>query len=268
MAVQMFLPAAIAIAAKYFPLLATRLGGPRGGALAETVVQVAATAAGVPPGTDARQVLAALDADPPAAEALRLALAELDSEAHLAELTVRDRESARKHQAQGGSRGWWRGNVMLVVVAVGLVVCVLAVAGTFRGAGEPPLTAAVLTLITTIAGALLKMLSDAFAFEFGSSAGSKGKDVQIERFQEALIDVNSAQIRRTDPPSASPPRADPPRSGGAVITDGPVVAVGDAEVFDASDDALADADADAGGGRRPPRRRDFVLELRRMSGTA
>jgi hypothetical protein len=37
------------------------------------------------------------------------------------------------------------------------------------------------------------MLSDAFAFEFGSSRGSKEKDEQIARFQESLERINQGR---------------------------------------------------------------------------
>ncbi len=46
---------------------------------------------------------------------------------------------------------------------------------TPNAAGQPTLDDGVLALITTVSGALLKMLSDAFAFEFGSSRGSREK---------------------------------------------------------------------------------------------
>lgn len=45
--------------------------------------------------------------------------------------------------------------------------------------GGVELDAGVLALITTVAGALLKMLSDAFAYEFGSSRGSREKTAEI-----------------------------------------------------------------------------------------
>ncbi len=247
MALPMILPAAIAIAAEFFPLLATRLGGKRGERIAAQVVDVAATVAGVPADASARDIVASLKKDPARVEALRVRLAEIDMQSHEAE--IRDRESARAYQVSLGPGGRMRGNVMLAGVVVGLVACVV-------GAALAPLGAGQLALVTTIAGALLKMLSDAFAFEFGSSAGSKEKDQQIERFQKALIDVNQAQAERAE-------RAAPPTSryaeGGTTITDGSVVAVGDATVIDASDDP------DSGGVVR--RRRDFVGELRKMAGT-
>jgi hypothetical protein len=42
------------------------------------------------------------------------------------------------------------------------------------------------------------MLSDAFAFEFGSSIGSKDKDATIESFQKALIDTAQSRNARAE----------------------------------------------------------------------
>jgi hypothetical protein len=252
MALPMFLPTAVAIAAEYFPLLATRLGGKRGGRIAEEVVEIAASVAGTPPDASAREIIAGLKKDPARAEALRVRLAELDVQGHEAEL--RDRESARQYQTSIGARGRMRGNIMLGGVVVGLVACVFAVFVS-RGTAETRLDPGVLALLTTIAGALLKMLSDAFAFEFGSSAGSKEKDQQIERFQQALVDVQQAQIERTPRPAAFAQQV----TGGPTITEGTVVAVGGSDVIDISDDPTS-------GNRR--RRRDFVTELQTMAGVS
>jgi hypothetical protein len=232
---------AIAIAAEFFPLLATRLGGERGKRVAEQVVEAAATVAGVPPDAEPREVLASLRKKPGAADALRIRLAEIDAQTHEAEF--RERDSARQYQVAIGSAGRLRGNIMLVVVAVGLIACVVVVLGL------DPNTPGQLALLTTIAGALLKMLSDAFAFEFGSSAGSKEKDEQIARFQKDLIEVNREQatrVGRTSPTFAPN------------VSDGGVVAIGDV------------GDIDGGGDDGPPsapRERDFVGELRAMAGT-
>jgi hypothetical protein len=262
MAIQMFLPTAISIAAEYFPLLATRLGGKRGGAIAEEVVQIAASVAGTPPDASAREIIAGLSKDPTRVEQVRVRLAELDVESHEAEL--RDRESARQYQASVGAGGRMRGNIMLGGVVIGLVACVIAVFVS-RGTNETRLDPGVLALLTTIAGALLKMLSDAFAFEFGSSAGSKEKDQQIAQFQRDLSGLQQATIERTPRAAASPAAAArpvaPPAASGPTFTEGTVVAVGDADVIDASNDPNS-------GATRLSRRRDFVTELREMAGLA
>lgn len=179
MVAQFAVPAAIAIASEFFPILATKLGGKRGRDVAEQVIQVAATVAGTPKGADPREIIAALKEDAGKAAEVQLRLEELDQEEYAR--IIDDRMDARRYQASIGPRARLRGTMMLLGVVAGLVSCIVAVFhSTDAGA---------LALLTTIAGALLKMLSDAFAFEFGSSMGSKEKDATIEGFQRALIDT-------------------------------------------------------------------------------
>ncbi len=182
-------PSAIAIASEFFPVLATKLGGARGRAVAEHVIKVAATVAGTPKDADPREIIAALKDDQAKADEVRLRLEELDQAEH--QRIVDDRADARRYQATVGPRARLRGTLMLLGVVAGLVACILAV---FRSTTDP----AALALVTTIAGALLKMLSDAFAFEFGSSSGSKEKDAQIENIQKALLDGAKERNARLD----------------------------------------------------------------------
>jgi hypothetical protein len=188
MVAPFMVPAAIAIASEFFPVLATKLGGKRGREVAESVIQVAATVAGTPRDADPRDIIAALKKDEAKAAEVRLRLEELDQEEH--ERIVEDRMDARRYQASIGPRARLRGTVMLLGVVAGLVAIIIAV---FHSA-DP----GALALLTTIAGALLKMLSDAFAFEFGSSLGSKDKDATIENFQRALIDTAQSRNARLE----------------------------------------------------------------------
>lgn len=191
----LLVPGAVAIAAEFLPVLATKLGGERGRMIAGKVIETAAKIAGTPKGADIREIIAALNTDEGKATELRLRLEELDQEEH--QRIIDDRVDARAYQLATGSGGRFRGTMMLLGVVAGLVSCIVAV---FRSTTDP----AALALLTTIAGALLKMLSDAFAFEFGSSAGSKEKDAQIEKFQKALIDKAQARSEAvTDAPRAS-----------------------------------------------------------------
>ena len=189
MAAPFLVPAAIAIASEFFPVLATKLGGKRGRQVAEHVIQVAATVAGTPKDADPREIIAALKEDEAKVAEVRLRLEELDQDEH--QRIVDDRMDARRYQASIGPRARLRGTLMLLGVVAGLVAIILA---TFRGGTDP----AALALLTTIAGALLKMLSDAFAFEFGSSLGSKDKDATIESFQRALIDTADSRNARLE----------------------------------------------------------------------
>ena len=71
---------------------------------------------------------------------------------------------------------------MLAFAFMGLSGCVATVF-------VAELTTTEFGLVTTVSGVLLKMVSDAFAFEFGSSQGSKAKDELIGTFQSQLADV-------------------------------------------------------------------------------
>ena len=82
-------------------------------------------------------------------------------------------------------------NYMLIGVTVGLVTCIAT--GLIISIKDKPIDPGVLALITTVAGALLKMFSDAFAFEFGSSRGSKEKDAQVTEFKNALLCIGESQ---------------------------------------------------------------------------
>ena len=184
MGIPYLVPTAISIASEFFPVLATKLGGQRGRVVADHVVGIAARVAGMPKDADPRELLARLKSDSELGQELRLRLEELDTQEH--ERIVEDRMDARAYQAKVGARGRLRGTLMLLGVVAGLVVTISVVSFGGVNAADNP---GALALLTTIAGALLKMLSDAFAFEFGSSAGSKEKTAHIEQMQTALIEA-------------------------------------------------------------------------------
>ncbi len=182
---------AIKIAAEFFPALAPKISGKNAEGVAGQVVDLAIAAAGLSGNAKVEEVIAKLNADRQAQQELRLELEKLDAAEH--ERILKDRDSARDYQARVGSAGRTRSTVMLVGVSVGLVACVFLVAWP-RSDGSA-MEGATLGLITTIAGALLKMFSDAFAFEFGSSRGSKDKSDQIRAFTEQLEDVGRENTR-------------------------------------------------------------------------
>lgn len=179
--VAFLIPTAIAIAARYFPMLATKIAGDRAGDLAREVVDTATTIAGLPNDASTEDIIAKLEANRNAADELRLKFEMLNQQE--AQRIIDDRQGARAYQISVGSDGRHRGNVMLIVVSLALLVCIVAVV-VLRETNS-----AALGLITTVAGACLKMFSDAFAFEFGSSRGSKEKDNTIDQFQERLAAV-------------------------------------------------------------------------------
>lgn len=200
MVLPLLIGAGVSLAAKFFPLLVGKIGGARAEEVATEVVTTAASVAGMPlpkaselkdPGKLnelVTTITATIGKNELMREQLRFELEKLDAAEH--ERILQDRENARSYQIAVGSGGRIRGNIMLIGVSVGLVACIVTVVmPTFVSSSGDVirLTEGQLALITTVAGALLKMLSDAFAFEFGSSRGSKEKDAQITDFKQALV---------------------------------------------------------------------------------
>ncbi len=105
----------------------------------------------------------------------------LDFEKKLQESHTQDLQGARMRDmilAQTG-KGNLRADIMVCAAAVGLVSCLGALA-LFRGS----LSGECVGIISTIAGIFGACLKDAYAFEFGSSRGSKEKDRQVSAFLE------------------------------------------------------------------------------------
>jgi hypothetical protein len=184
MVLPFLVPIAAQIAAEVLPSLVGKLGGDNAEEVAETVVDAAATAAGVPESRDPNEILERLRGDTQAQADLRVRLAEIENREE--ERILEDRLSARMRslEIEKGGRRNYRADVMLFLSFGGLLACVVATVWPYpagKALGTPEIG-----LLTTVAGVLLKMLSDAFAFEFGSSQGSKDKDRLIARFQDQL----------------------------------------------------------------------------------
>ena len=195
MVLPFLVPVAAQIASEFLPSLVGKLGGDNAEAVAESVVDVAATAAGVPESKDLGEILERLRADAQAQADLKIRLAEIENREE--ERLLEDRLSARMRslEVEKGGRRNYRADLMLLLSFTGLIGCVAAAVWPYpqdRALGTPEIG-----LLTTVAGVLLKMLSDAFAFEFGSSQGSKTKDTLIARFQDQLQEL--ARQRADDP---------------------------------------------------------------------
>lgn len=177
----------------YGPSLIRMVGDLFGGKTSEaanTVADLVDTVKGLP-STEANEKIAAeLKKLPPETmlelEKVRVRLAEIDKEreatriaadtARLAAETA-DRASARARdtelqKANGGHNS--RADVMVIGAVVGLVSC-LGVLIFFKG--EIP--GEVVGIVSMIAGIFGACLKDAYAFEFGSSRGSKEKDALL-----------------------------------------------------------------------------------------
>jgi len=195
MVLPFLVPVAAQIASEFLPSLVGKLGGDNAEAVAESVVDVAATAAGVPESKDLGEILDRLRADAQAQADLKIRLAEIENREE--ERLLEDRLSARMRslEVEKGGRRNYRADLMLLLSFGGLIACIAAAVWPYpegRALGTPEIG-----LLTTVAGVLLKMLSDAFAFEFGSSQGSKTKDTLIARFQDQLQEL--ARQRADDP---------------------------------------------------------------------
>lgn len=176
MVAPLLIPAAISIASEFFPFLATRLGGRRGKEIAETVVATAARVANLSRDATPQEIIAAVNGKPGGRDQLTYELEQISLRE--TELAVQDRQDARAYQSRSDSQ---RGTIMLIGVSVALAICVGVI--VFPNVLDP----AELTFLGTISGALLKMLSDAFAFEFGSSRGSKEKAEEAAEFKNAIL---------------------------------------------------------------------------------
>ena len=193
MALPFLLPVAASIAAEVLPSFVSKIAGSGAGDVAEEVVEIAATAAGVPGSTDASEILERLRLDAKVQADLRIKLAEIEDREE--QRLIDDRVSARARDLERARSGRTdaRSNVMLLFAFVALIGCIVLVVW------QPwkPLQPAEIGLLTTVSGVLLKMLSDAFAFEFGSSQGSKAKDDQIRLFQQQLAEVSRERVVET-----------------------------------------------------------------------
>ena len=158
------------------PILGAAFGGPAGGAVGALV----AAALGVVDGTP-EQVLEAIKADPESAIKLRALELEhkydlekmiLESDVEHRKIDTADIAGARNRDLQLRTAGYTnnRADIMAGLAFFSLCVMVWLINGD---AGIKP---EVLAIMNMSIGALLKMLGDVFAFEFGSSRGSKEKD--------------------------------------------------------------------------------------------
>ncbi len=105
----------------------------------------------------------------------------LSFEAELEMGFLNDRRSARERDIailQSGAKNY-RGDVMVVSAAMGLVLCLASLA---YFANDLPGEA--VGILSTIAGIFGSCLKDAYAFEFGSSRGSKNKDSAVAALLE------------------------------------------------------------------------------------
>lgn len=167
-----YLPLAIALS-EFAPLISRWIGGEESENQAREIVKIAQRVTGV---KDPPDILDNLRNDPTLVIKLQQAIAESESSLELA--LLQDRQSARRRDIilqRSGSTNI-RADIMVVAAAVGLVSCLITIT-IYR----QNLPGEAVGIISTIAGIFGSCLKDAYAFEFGSSRGSKQKDSEIRK---------------------------------------------------------------------------------------
>lgn len=137
--------------------------------IAKKVIDIAKKVTG---SSEASHALRLLESDP---EALLEFQREIqDIERDLERAYLQDRQDARYRDMAFVSNGRsnTRADVMVIAAAVGLLACLTSLA-VFRS----NLPGEAVGIISTIAGIFGSCLKDAYSFEFGSSRGSKVKDI-------------------------------------------------------------------------------------------
>ena len=145
-------------------------GSDKAAEAAGKVVELAQVVTGQTSGPAA---LEAIKAD--AALALQFRMAVMATEADLDKAYLVDRQDARKRDVAIVQAGRYnmRADLLALLSVVGLVLCVWFVAR------DSTLPERAVNAIMFVAGTLAACVRDVFAFEFGSSRGSKEKDAAL-----------------------------------------------------------------------------------------
>lgn len=163
--------AALPLLAEFAPGLVRWMAGDDAGDVADKVVGIAKQVTGT---ADADAAAAALRADPALALAFKQRAADIELE--LERATLADRQDARARDVamrQAGQRNRRADAMLLMAFAALCLIIYLAWEGRLDMPDQ------VFSLLNLAAGYILKMIGDAFAFEFGSSRGSKEKDALL-----------------------------------------------------------------------------------------
>ncbi|OJX13203.1 MAG: hypothetical protein BGO77_08515 [Caedibacter sp. 37-49] len=120
---------------------------------------------------EANEAVKKLQEDPSLLLTFQKMIAKLDHDMERAFL--QDRGGARQRDSALAAAGQYnyRADIMVFAAALGLIACLVAL-----GFYQAELPGEAVGIISTIAGIFGACLKDAYAFEFGSSRGSKAKD--------------------------------------------------------------------------------------------
>jgi hypothetical protein len=156
---------------QFAPIITKWIGGTSAESVANTVVNIAKN---VTNSINEKEALQKLQSDKKlVAEFQKLII---ESEKEIETAILKDRESARSRDIAfiNSGRHNKRADIMVIAAALGLVAC-LAVICLFNKS----LPGEAIGIISTVAGIFGSCLKDAYAFEFGSSRGSKEKDLTV-----------------------------------------------------------------------------------------
>jgi hypothetical protein len=162
--------------AEFAPLIARWLGGDNAENIATDVVNLAKHITGT---NDPYEAVQRLQQNPTLV--LEFQKAVLKHEAEMEVAFLHDRQSARTRDIamiQAGLKNT-RADVMVCAAAMGLIMCLVSL-----GCYSDDLPGEAVGIISTIAGIFGACLKDAYAFEFGSSRGSKEKDQTVASLLE------------------------------------------------------------------------------------
>lgn len=162
-----FFPFAAALT-EFVPLIGRWIKGDQGEQVAQKVAEVAKAVTGE---QEATKILHHLRTDPQLLVQFQQRILQLTHDLEMAD--YKDRESARRRDITLTTAGRYnfRADIMVISAALGLVACLLTI--TIYRISLP---GEAVGIISTIAGIFGSCLKDVYAFEFGSSRGSKLKD--------------------------------------------------------------------------------------------
>ena len=169
---------AAAALAPFFPSLLNWIAGKDGEKMAKHILDAAKMTTGQ---KDLSAITHIFQKNPEALLSFQKILKQMEQTHHMQHVT--DRLSARERDmsfVQNGRKNT-RADIMVIAAALGLVLCLISLA-LYKSA----LPGEAVGIISTIAGIFGACLKDAYAFEFGSSRGSKEKDWQVNHFLKQL----------------------------------------------------------------------------------
>lgn len=170
MVAPLLITGALALAKEFLPGMVKHLtDSDDAEEVARTVIDTAQNVTGTNTPQDA---LEAMRADPEQVIAFKKNMAEISAELDKAYLI--DRQNARQRDVELKKLGYRnaRADAMLFMAFVSFIVIVY-----FAWDGRLDMPDQVFALLNMAAGMILGMIKDAFQFEFGSSRGSKEKDL-------------------------------------------------------------------------------------------